>query len=176
MTCPQPRHARAVGFTLLELLVVIAIIGLLAAAFGPALFNAMGRGDEALTRGRQIELVAMIEGYERYYGVFPPDDMSIVVADKQRDWQFGADNGKNTGIESLVMHLSWDAKAGGRLDEHEDWLENTDGDKAEVEIPMLMRREKVEVVDAWGTPFAYFSARTGSARAARMDAIVPGSV
>jgi hypothetical protein len=27
---------------------------------------------------------------------------------------------------------------------------------------MLERRQKVEVVDAWGTPLAYFSARVGS--------------
>lgn len=154
---------RQAGFTLLELLVVIAIIGLLVVAFGPALAGALGRGDEATTRARQIELVAMIEAYQRYFGEFPPDDMSIVAKDKQANWQLGSDNGKNTGIESLVLHLSWDTKAGGRLDEHPDWLENTDADKVAVEIPMLQRRDKVEVVDAWGTPFAYFSAKVGKA-------------
>jgi len=36
------------------------------------------------------------------------------------------------------------------------WLDNTDGDDAGTTIPVLDTTEKMEVVDAWGTPFAYF--------------------
>ena len=161
MIPPRPRRER--GFTLIELLVVIGILGLLIVAFAPSLGGAIGAGDEATTRARQIELVAMAEAYQRYYGEFPPDDLSIVAADLQASWQLGTDNGKNTGIESLVMHLSQDPKAGGRLHERMDWLANTDGDKAPVDVPLLSTRERLEVVDAWGTPFAYFSATAGSA-------------
>ena len=43
--------------------------------------------------------------------------------------------------------------------ERESWLGNTDGDKNSVEVPLLKRLDKVEVLDAWGTPFAYFHNR-----------------
>jgi prepilin-type N-terminal cleavage/methylation domain-containing protein len=151
------------GFTLIELLVVIAIIGTLVVAFAPALSGMLGRGDEAETEAREIELASMVESYQRYYGEYPPDDLSIIVKDKQANWQFGADNGKNTGIESLVLHLSFDAKAGGKLDERMEWLANTDGDKTPVDVPLLGSRSRYEIVDSWGTPFAYFSATCGSA-------------
>lgn len=150
------------GFTLIELLVVIGVLALLIVAFAPAIGNALGSGERAETVARQQGLVTMIEGYQRYYGAYPPDDFSIVDRSRQKDWDFGQDNGRNTGIESLVMHLSFEPKAGGTLDAHEDWLANTDGDKAPVVIPMLQRQEKMEVVDSWGTPFAYFSGRVGS--------------
>ena len=169
----QSGAGRSAGFTLIELLVVIAIIGTLVVAFAPALSGMLSRGDEAETEARQIELASMVESYQRYYGEYPPDDLSIIVKDKQANWQFGADNGKNTGIESLVLHLSFDAKAGGKLDEREEWLANTDADKTPAEIPLLGRRERVEVVDAWGTPMAYFSATCGSAYQGRQVIVGP---
>jgi prepilin-type N-terminal cleavage/methylation domain-containing protein len=153
--------ASRAGFTLLELLVVIAILGLLVVAFTPALSSALGQGDVTETEARQLELSTMIDAYQRYYGEYPTDDFSILVKDKQAGWQFGADNGKNTGIESLVLHLSFESKA-GRLDQRLDWLANTDSDKAPVEIPLLGSRERYEVVDSWGTPMAYFSGSCGS--------------
>lgn len=148
------------GFTLIELLIVIGVISLLVAAFSPAILGALGRGEEAETSARQTGLVAMIEGFQRVHGFYPPDDFTQL--DQQiKGIQLKADP-YNAGIESLVIYLSWEDKGGGRLDEHEDWLGNTDADSNGVTIPLLSRQQKMEVVDAWGTPFAYFSAKTGS--------------
>lgn len=157
---PAVRLPRSAGFTLIELLVVLGILSMLIVAFAPSLFGVGKAGDEAATRARMTALVSMIEGYERVYGIYPPDDCST-LGRRQEDWNLGNDNGKNTGIESLVMHLSWDPKAGGQLDAHEDWLGNTDGDNAPEAIPLLGRTAKVEVLDAWGMPLVYFSARSG---------------
>ena len=55
-----------------------------------------------------------------------------------------------------------------RLDEHEDWLGNTDGDDNSATIPLLARKAKMEVVDAWGVPFAYFCAKLGGYEGAQM--------
>ncbi|MBK8978079.1 MAG: type II secretion system protein [Planctomycetes bacterium] len=171
---PSGTPARAAaGFTLIELLVVIAIIGLLAVAFAPSLFGAGRQGDETATKSRMLELVSMIEAYERTYGAFPPSDYSLLAP--QKDWQFGADNGKNTGIESLVLHLSFDSRAGGTLDQHEDWLANTDGDKTPATIPLLERRERVEVVDAWGNPLAYFRAPYDGASQTIVGKLIDGN-
>jgi hypothetical protein len=53
-------------------------------------------------------------------------------------------NGINTGVESLVEFLN-QGHGGINLSEHASWLADTDKDNHK------------EVVDAWGTPFAYFS-------------------
>ncbi len=153
---------RAAGFTLIELLVVIGILALLITALAPAIFSGLRAGDETETEARMTQLVSMIEAYERHYGTYPSDDFTITARSLQSAWELGPDNGKNTGIESLVQQLHMDAQAGGTLDEHEDWLANTDGDKAPKPIPQLERRELVEVLDAWGTPFIYFSGKYGS--------------
>ncbi len=145
--------SRQAGFTLIELIVVIGILSLLIAAFAPSLFGVLGKGQVAATKARITSLATMCDAYQRVYGDYPSDDFSLVAKDAQAGWNFGTDNGKNSGIESLVLHLSW-AKGVSDLDQHEDWLANTDNDKTPVVIPMLERRDKVEVTDAWGTPLA----------------------
>jgi prepilin-type N-terminal cleavage/methylation domain-containing protein len=155
-------HSR--GFTLIELLVVIGIIGLLVGVFAPQIFGGRQSADIAATKARIAELVTMVDGYKLVWGDVPPDDYSTLggVEGAQGAWQFGTDNGKNLGIESLVMHLSMQSKGGGRLDERDEWLANTDGDKAPKTIELLGTKDRKEVVDAWGTPLAYFTARVGS--------------
>lgn len=162
--------ARETGFTLMELMIVIALIGILVVAFFPSLAGALGRGDEAETKARMLGVKAMIDAYEKVYGGYPPDDFSTFGG---QEFQLGTDNGKNSGIESLVMHLSQDARGGGRLDDHLDWLANTDGDKAAQTIPLLGTTEKYEVVDAWGMPFAYFSGTSGSRYEGRQRIVAP---
>ncbi|MFO1051610.1 MAG: type II secretion system protein [Planctomycetota bacterium] len=158
---PAPRDA---GFTLIEILIVIGLIGLMAGVLIPNLFSSRDRQNVAVTKARIAELMVMIDGYKGVWGDVPPDDYSLLGGESggQAKWQFGTDNGKNTGIESLVMHLSMQAKGGGRLDAHEEWLSNTDNDKAPALIELLQTRERKEILDAWDTPFAYFTGSIGS--------------
>jgi prepilin-type N-terminal cleavage/methylation domain-containing protein len=146
------RSNRSAGFTLIELLIVIGIIALLAVAFAPAITQALTRGEEAETIGRQQFLVTAIDAFVREYGFAPPDDLS---GNEQLGIKTTADK-INAGIESVVIYLSWTPRGAGRLDEKEAWLANTDGDQNVVPIPLLQRTAKMEVLDGWGTPFAYF--------------------
>jgi len=83
----------------------------------------------------------------------PPDDLR----DPLGKLTVKPDNGTNMGIESLVFFLSQKGSAGIDLSEHEGWLENTDADDHGTTMQRLGRTTRVEVVDAWGTPMAYFS-------------------
>lgn len=148
------------GFTLLELLVVIGIISLLAVALLPSISQAMWRAEQTETQVRMTQLVTGIEAFERSFGIYPPDDFRVVLADRL-PVRAKAD-GVNSGIESLVIYLAWQNFGGISLDEHEDWLVNTDADDNEVVIPMLDRSSKMEIADAWGTPLAYFHNRNYS--------------
>jgi prepilin-type N-terminal cleavage/methylation domain-containing protein len=151
------------GFTLIELLVVIGIIGLLAAVFLPSLVNAHKTADIENTRARILLLVNGIRAYEQSTGVYPSDDLHDPKNDKLRP-----DNGLNTGIESLVWFLC-NQRGGIDLGEHEDYLANTDKDDHGVPVPRLSRSARVEVVDAFGTPLAYFNARgTGYGKAQKI--------
>ena len=147
---PAPRR-RDSGFTLIELLLVIGIIGLLAVAFVPDLFS--GAGDEATTKTRMQHLAAMADSFERRWNFYPPDDLQGGDFDG-----FTVDataDPINTGIESLVL-FTHQRPGGTNMLDHEDWMENFDGDKNKSPIPLLDRTAKMEVVDAWRTPFAYF--------------------
>lgn len=164
MRANRPVHTVR-GFTLIEILVVIGLIALIAAAFAPQIFGAGQRAKIADTEARVLQLGTMVDAYQEVWGDVPPDDLSVLggASGPQSTWQFGPDNARNAGIESLVLHLSWQSKGGGRFDESRaEWLKNADGDKTAATIPLLGHKERQEVVDAWGTPFAYFSAKTGS--------------
>lgn len=144
------------GFTLIELLVVIAILGLLVVAFVPDLLSAGEAGKSTETEVRIQALHNALESYARETGHYPPDDLQ----DPARKLDVKADNGVNTGIESLVFFLG-QKRAGNVLAENEPWLANTDKDDHGAAIPRLNRSDRVEVVDAWRTPLAYFSAFNG---------------
>jgi len=141
------------GFTLIELLVVIGILGLLAAAFLPDLIGGRDTANITETGMRQQFLVNGINAYRAANGNVPPDDLR----DPLGKLTVKPDNGTNMGIESLVFFLSQKGSAGIDLSEHEGWLENTDADDHGTTMQRLGRTTRVEVVDAWGTPMAYFS-------------------
>lgn len=143
------------GFTLIEVLVVIGIISLLAVALLPNLISGEESGKRVETQVRMQTLQTAVETFERRYGYYPPDnfvDPEGVVA--------ATPDGVNAGIESLVIFTHQHA-GGTTVVEHEDWLTNADGDDNAAVIPLLQRKAKVEVADAWGVPFAYFCAGTG---------------
>ena len=147
---------RAAGFTLIEVLIVIGIIGLLTVVLIPNLTGAQVRGEIADTEARLLQLRTAIDKFERENGAYPPDnfaELKTKVTSKPVD-------AHNAGIESLVAHLH--PKAGrGPLADKQEWLSNTDGDSNGTTIPGLDTAERVEVTDAWGTPFAYFAAQFG---------------
>jgi prepilin-type N-terminal cleavage/methylation domain-containing protein len=148
-------RARVAGFTLIEILVVIAIIGVLVATLLPNVLGASKEGEITETRARIEFLAQAAKAYERKLGYYPPDNMSDTDGKAK-----AADNGSNTGIESLVLFLCQQRLGQDSLADHEDWLQNTDGDEGTAEIPVLNRRALVEVVDAWGVPIVYFCSQS----------------
>jgi prepilin-type N-terminal cleavage/methylation domain-containing protein len=134
------------GFTLIELLVVISILTLLVVSFIPGIVDSRQDANAKETHGRMLLLNTRIEAFERspQHGWYPPDDLTH--PDPESRFAVAKDNGINTGIESLVVFLDQDR--GGFLSEQAGWLVDTDKD------------DHKEVVDAWGTPFAYFSSTT----------------
>jgi prepilin-type N-terminal cleavage/methylation domain-containing protein len=139
----QPTMTRAAGFTLIELLVVISILTLLVVAFAPDLIGAGESAKAKDTEGRRLLLDTGIEAFGRQHGYLPPSDMK----DPEDKLKQSDTNNVNTGIESLVLFLG-QGHGGIDLSEHAGWLADTDKDS------------RKEVVDAWGTPFAYFSSTT----------------
>lgn len=156
MTNDRPSHRAALdarGFTLIELLIVIAILGVLAAAFLPDLLGAKETANEATTLANLQRLSSGCEAFERKHGYYPPDDFS----DPENKLTWKSDNGANTGIESLVTYLSQSVADGQDLTDLAHRLSNTDNDSNEVMLPLLSRKDRVEVADEWGTPICYFS-------------------
>ncbi|MEM7198975.1 MAG: type II secretion system protein [Planctomycetota bacterium] len=154
MRTPQP--CRSAGFTLIELLIVIGIVGLLAAALLPNVLGAQTEGEITETRARMMFLAQAAKAYERKSdaGGYPPDQFGNLKTTIKADQV-------NTGIECLVIALCSAPLGRDTLADHLDWLGNTDGDKAGTSIPKLGHQEKMEVLDAWGTPIAYFCSANG---------------
>jgi prepilin-type N-terminal cleavage/methylation domain-containing protein len=145
---------RACGFTLIELLIVISILGVLAAVLLPAVLETGGAADEGATQATMLQLSQGCQNFNRANGYYPLDDLSY--GDKSRKATWKADNNRNTGIESLVCMLSQSKKDGLDLTELAAHFVNTDADDHGVDLPLLRRRDRLEIADAWGTPLAYF--------------------
>ncbi|MAD34242.1 MAG: hypothetical protein CMJ88_10865 [Planctomycetes bacterium] len=145
------------GFPLIELLIVIAIIGTLAAVLLPRILDTQSSADQVATEATMVRLKTAIDKFKRATGVCPSDDLTYLHRrGKKPSWK--ADNGKNTGIESLVVMLSQNQKEGSSLSDLGDALVNMDGDSHGAPLPLLDdARSRYEVADAWGTPLAYFN-------------------
>jgi prepilin-type N-terminal cleavage/methylation domain-containing protein len=154
---PSPRHRSAAGFTLIELLVVIGLLSVLAVVLLPSITGARQQGDRVETVARMQQLSQAVEGYQRLKnrGYYPPDNFSN-PADPEVKVK-GAPDETNAGIESALIFLHQRAEGLAVFDDKEDWLRNTDGDANIADIPLLQRKAKMELVDAWGTPLAYFT-------------------
>lgn len=146
---------RTQGFTLIELLIVIAILGGLAAVLLPQVFGVNQAANEATTESNMVMLEGGINRFVQEYGLVPPDDLKPIDRIEAK-WKAG-DNGRNTGIESLVCFLSLSQKGGLDLTPIANQLVNTDGDQHGADLVLLRRSERLEVADPWGTPLAYFA-------------------
>ena len=129
----------------------MAIIGILAWAFLPNLIGGQEEGLRVETQTRLTTLRTAADSFEIERRVYPADNFR----DPELELKAKADNGVNTGIESLVV-LTQSVQGTTRL-EDEAMMANTDGDQNGAEIQYLGRSDRPEVVDGWGSPFAYFS-------------------
>ncbi|GAB4137215.1 MAG: hypothetical protein Fur0037_02150 [Planctomycetota bacterium] len=155
------------GFTLIELLVVIAILSLLVVAFLPDLKNAREGANETSTGALLLELQTGIKAFVTEHGYYPPDDLQ----DPAGEISLKADNGINTSSESLVIFLAA-SRTGVDFDSFGDRLGNTDGDDLGGSVPNWNHDKRLEIVDAWRTPLAYFS-KTGAGFAATLRIRLP---
>jgi prepilin-type N-terminal cleavage/methylation domain-containing protein len=160
---------RRAGFTLIELLVVISILALLVVAFVPDLVGVKDSANVKDTEGRRLLLDTGIKAFTNKHGWLPPDDL----VDPDGKIKVKNDNGINTGIESLVLFLSM-SSGGIDLSEHTGWLANTDKDDNGAPVPRLNTNERREIVDAWDTPFAFFSSTTAGSFDRPQKIRVPG--
>jgi prepilin-type N-terminal cleavage/methylation domain-containing protein len=141
------------GFTLIELLIVIGIIAVLAAALMPAMFEAHNAAKHSNTEALFVRIATACDTFERQHHYYPPDDF----VDPDGKLTFKNDNGINTGIESLVAFLSQAQATGADFSDLGQQLTNTDSDDNGAVLPVLNRKERLEIADAWMTPLAYFS-------------------
>ncbi len=149
------------GFTLVELLVVIGLLGLLFVVLLPLVTESEQQAKRGQCQVLVEQAVAAAKGYANQRstggaGDFPPDD----YRDTRGKIKISRGNDYNVGIESFVFFVNRSDSADQRFPERDDFLGNTDEDQAEQPIGKLEQVERLELVDPWGNPLAYFHFRS----------------
>lgn len=144
------------GFTLIELLVVMAIISVLAGLGVTAAIYMSRRGPKTAAQTYLTTLAASLDAYKSSQGAYPPTSLADFpgVGNLQ--------NQENLGIESVVICLA-SKRYPGSFDFGDTpggKLENEDGDYTQVNLTRFDAKDMFEVVDPWGTPYAYFNAQS----------------
>ena len=148
---------RSRGFTLVELLVVIAIIATLAGMITASLTVGRRSMEKKNCRMEIDRLSLALSTYTTDFGDYPPTDIER--------WYNTAGNAVNSGIESLLAHLSTQNQGGPYFEFKEENLGNLDED--------ILRSEQVfrqlnwqfgdkqlrEYLDPWGNPYVYIHNR-----------------
>ena len=150
------------GFTMIEILVVVTIIVVLMGLVAVIIPMAFGERDESVTQTRMDAISSMIKKISgpRQLGMPPAADVSLLVGPKgeQVGKEIGPGNDLNRGIEAVFVAIHLAGLAVDRADIKDDWLGNTDEDVMASNPTVSQSTELYEFVDAWGNPFAYFSA------------------
>jgi prepilin-type N-terminal cleavage/methylation domain-containing protein len=148
------------GFTLIEILVVVTILG---ALFGMVMViapMALGRKEEVATTTRVQEVASAITtlGSNAALGRYPPTSlMRLRDANGARvGKELGDGNELNRGIETAFIALFLKGLT-IKLDLPDDAIQNTDGDTMGSNPTQLDYDGRMEIVDAWGNPLAYFN-------------------
>lgn len=157
---PKTRRGSA-GFSLIELLVVMAIIATLAGLgmqFIPQFFRA---GETASVETALQQLSAALEAYASNpkNGDYPP-----TALDNETLPGFGVRrNEYNMGIESVMVCLNRPGMTSKfEIDDlpWDDAIDNLDQDSSAVALTTISKKRDLwEILDAWGTPIAYFHHR-----------------
>jgi prepilin-type N-terminal cleavage/methylation domain-containing protein len=160
---------RPSGFTLIELLIVVGIIGTLAAVLLPRILETSELAKEGATEATMMQLENACKKFNRKEGYYPTDDLRYLKRGTAPAWK--TDNGRNTGIESLIVMVSQSNREGSDLGGLRDQLVNTDEDQHGASLPLLSGTTgRMEIADAWGTPMVYFSKLNMS----KAQLVVPG--
>ncbi len=147
-------RSRQQGFTLIELLVVMAIISVLAGLGVTAAVYMSRRGPKTACETYVATLSAALEAYKSNQGAYPPTSLADFPG------VGNLTNQENLGIESVVVCMNskkysgsfgFGEQAGGKL-------ENFDSDYMQVPITHFESKDLFEIVDPWGTPYAYINA------------------
>jgi prepilin-type N-terminal cleavage/methylation domain-containing protein len=154
--------ARQRGFTLIEVLVVITIIaGLMGLGF-VMLGKATNTKNETLTRNRLVAITGALHQLKGHdlLGDYPSADPRAFRGLKGEDVgkEIGFPNDTNLGIETVYVAVFLNGHT-VTVEYDEKWLGNTDADNTAGSPTRTGAKELFEFVDAWGNPYAYFSAR-----------------
>lgn len=127
------------GFTLIELLVVIAIIGLLAGLVISAVGTSDVKAKTAVVRAMISNMEALTATYYEEVGFYPPGDAEN-------------DEGNINLMLALTAPSAADGGQGGPSSPYHDFNESE-------MAPSEYKPEFKVLVDPWGTPYRYRSAR-----------------
>ena len=149
------------GFTLIEILVVVTILGALmgmVALIAPLAFK-QGKETKSQTWVQTVGAALTQLSSREQLGMVPRTSVTKLrdMGNTKVGESLGDGNEFNRGIECVFVALHLQGLT-IRLDLPDDALQNTDGDVFPKNITQQDSLDRMEVVDAWGNPLAYFSA------------------